>query len=277
MKIAMVIGTYGNLPAMRIQLASRARYYPDVPCLINDDHSSYEEELLQLCRQYKASFRSNKKRLGCSRGDLSAFYYGLLWAYENGVDYLLKLSTRCVPMTDWRPSLIELASTGIPVIGMRQMHTACIVMDVRCWVERGWAEKIKVLMQKPFSYHSPGRENARLEVALYVEGELRALSIEIYRSLPTEKMIDFSKHLFKMVAIKPKEGGKEIPTHGWCAEWKWLEDPVHRKSSTMLWHKTNPPEDYAAYAKRLGVDPGGPVIRSAKCFLANQGDNNGKG
>lgn len=107
--IAMVVGTYGSVPYVHLQLESIKRYNPHVLVLIHDDHSDSQKELKQLCCRYKADFMTTKKTRGAQMGDLSAVATGLRWAKQHKIDILLKVSRRYIIAKPWKNSISELA------------------------------------------------------------------------------------------------------------------------------------------------------------------------
>lgn len=108
-KCALVIGHFGMPGAVRMQIALNQRHL-NVPMLVTDDwtwesHSPEEgpaagirrhEELLDACEWSGAHLRTANMGQRCKHGggDLGAFWHGLRWAAEHGIEYLLKLSMR---------------------------------------------------------------------------------------------------------------------------------------------------------------------------------------
>ena len=108
-RCGVVIGTFAAVPYVHLQLEAWRRLYPHAALLVHDDASPHAERLAELCAGYGAEFERNTERCPPCKGDLTAFVGGLHWARERGLDVLLKLSRRFVPLTDWTVSLAELA------------------------------------------------------------------------------------------------------------------------------------------------------------------------
>jgi hypothetical protein len=141
--IGLVIGTFGAVPFIHLQLEARKRFYSRVPTLVHDDASNKYNILRRLCNQYGVDFSRNDIRKTHGKGDLTAFVSGLKWARDHGLDILLKLSRRFLFLEDWTSSLIELAEhsqyatfgsyshSDLPEFGFR---TECVAMSVVSWL-----------------------------------------------------------------------------------------------------------------------------------------------
>lgn len=112
--IGVVIGTYGSTAFIQLQL-----YYLTVvnkikKVLIHDDCSPNQNQLKALAKKYNVDFYSTPKNMfykECvgSIGDQNTFFQGLLWAKQNNIDILVKLSRRLIPCENWSDNLIKLA------------------------------------------------------------------------------------------------------------------------------------------------------------------------
>jgi hypothetical protein len=137
----MVVGTYGSISYIHLQLEVRKRFYPHIPVLICDDASKRQLELSDLCSRYGADFESNPKRCGHWRGDLTVFMRGLEWAKKNKIDMLLKVSRRWLFLVDWSESLGKLATKSrcntfgnCCLVDHFPIRTECIGLRVRTWL-----------------------------------------------------------------------------------------------------------------------------------------------
>lgn len=92
MKYGFVIGTYGSLPSVDLNISNIKHFFGDVPILINDDASDVNFSKLVASR--KCSLHVNNKKYGHVLGDLSAFVNGLKWARHNNIDVLIKISRK---------------------------------------------------------------------------------------------------------------------------------------------------------------------------------------
>jgi hypothetical protein len=129
----IIIGTYGSLPYVHLQLESRRRFYSQVPCIVADDCSPQADALKTLAQAYGAEFYCNPNRLGHSRGDWSYFQRGLSVA---NTLYLLKLSRRFIPTCNIFDSIphgpfITLGHQGYKYI--ENLRTDCVILSVKHW------------------------------------------------------------------------------------------------------------------------------------------------
>lgn len=108
-RIGLVIGTFGSPAYVHLHLEVHHRLFPGVPVLVHDDASQETERLASLCDEYGAEFSSNSERAGHQRGDLSVLIAGLHWARANGIELLVKMSRRFLPLEDWTGPLSVLA------------------------------------------------------------------------------------------------------------------------------------------------------------------------
>ena len=112
-EIGIVIGTYGSVPYIDLQLHYLKNVNGFTKILVHDDCSEQQEELKALCKSYNVDFYSPARQqfifdgIG-SVGDLHAFYQGLIWAKQNNVELLVKISRRLIPCYEWKTNLINL-------------------------------------------------------------------------------------------------------------------------------------------------------------------------
>jgi len=106
---AIVVGHFGIPGAVRFQIALNQRHL-QVPMLVTDDWTwqatrgeegrqdgnRRHNELMDACYWSGAHLRTVNQIARCKHagGDLGAFYHGLIWAAENGIEYIMKLSMR---------------------------------------------------------------------------------------------------------------------------------------------------------------------------------------
>jgi len=108
---------------------------------IIDDCSYQSKILMKLCEHYDAYFLSGNERLGHLQGDLQAHRLGLEWAKYLGLEYLVKISRRCVPLFDWTGAFIKtVEDTGhLPTYAgtdnyfMYPLRSECWAMNVEEW------------------------------------------------------------------------------------------------------------------------------------------------
>jgi hypothetical protein len=107
--VGLVVGTFAAVPYVHLHLGARRRLYPHVPLLVHDDASPKQHELRRLCEEYGCEFESNDVRQPACIGDISCLLGGLLWAKHIGLDIVVKMSRRFVPLVDWVGDLRGLA------------------------------------------------------------------------------------------------------------------------------------------------------------------------
>jgi hypothetical protein len=244
--VGLVIGTYGAVPYIHLQLESLRRFHPGTPCLVVDDFSPQREQLAGLCREYGAEFCTNSKRLGHVAGDMNAFCKGHAWANERKLEYLVKFSRRWIPVVPWIDEFVRVArATGAPTLNNRcEFHgfgfrSECVGMHVPTW------RKANAL--------APIQENIR-----------RAQQI-----LPSGVTAD-QQHVFLVEGIvheaahqASKRGGEiwkkfiaERPPRRGCehyAEWPLMGHSRRHPQPGVLWHEWARPEGYHSQLKAWGI------------------------
>lgn len=137
-KLGAVIGTYGTPQYIDVQLKSLRKVQGDIPILVIDDHSPQWEEVAILSRKHKAEFIVNEARLNHWAGDLNVFRKGLIWAKENNIDLLLKLSRRRIVYKSIVQELLNLANQTYKLGISFYSNPAYLRCDV--WPENIWCD-----------------------------------------------------------------------------------------------------------------------------------------
>ena len=229
--MGLVIGTFGSLPYVHLHLESRRRWYPEMPVLVHDDASDQTHELRALCAAYSAEFRTTDQRRGHYEGDLAVFQRGFAWAGDRGLDLLVKMSRRFVPLCDWVPSLQALVrETQYATYTNRNgdgfgFRTDCIAMDVPAWVDTGAV------------------------VALTREGLQKAGIFEV-----------FFHHLAREVHGGPNDANRayerahpkpyDFAAYG---DWDFMGNDLTRKYPQYLWRANSDAVDYCRAAWQYGL------------------------
>lgn len=148
--IALVIGTFGSVPYVHMQLEAWKRFYPQIPVLVHDDGSPHYRQLAALCEQYGAAFHYSSVRAPTDPpglGDLAAFCQGLMWADRLQADILVKFSRRWIVLKDWVTELQRLAwGTQYPTYSSYctsygfGFRTECLAMHTKSWVQSNFLE-----------------------------------------------------------------------------------------------------------------------------------------
>jgi hypothetical protein len=232
--VALVIGTFAAVPYVHLALESRRRYFPSVPLLVSDDCSPAASELEALCRQYDAEFRRSSRRSGHRIGDVSSYVYGLEWATSLGVELLVKMSRRFIPLHNWVPDLRALAwETQYATYSQRCLHfnygfrTECIGLHVAGWR----SPAIQRDLREPL-----GRDQE-----VFVEGFIHRLARRIQGSA-----CDLNR---RHVALYPRHGDSDA-----YGIWPIMPDRRTTKKPDILWHDCDSPADYCRVSQLFGLN-----------------------
>ena len=233
-RVGLVISTFGAAPFVELGLAVCRRLNVSVPVLVHDDGSPERQALMRLCTTYGATFQCNSSRLGHEMGDLSSIVGGLNWARANGVDLLVKMSRRFIPVTEWAANLQTLAeetqfatygrpcrSYGLP------LRTECFAMAVEPW--------------------------SRPEVL----GEITAFMLKNRMSILLEQYVFHLAQLaYEMNCVAAREWEREhvrATPRPPAIDWPFLSQGRLQKSPNHLWHETTTPEEYSAIGRSVGL------------------------
>ena len=235
-RIGLVISTYGAPAYVELGLAARRLLYGNLPVLVHDDCSPAERDVLaRLCDKYgRDSFQSNSSSLGHEMGDLSGIVGGLYWAKSLGLDLLVKMSRRCIPLSNWTTGLQALAEASqYGTFGRRcedyglSLRTECFAMAVEPWSRPEIAGEIAAFMLK-------NRTSLLVEQYLF-QFVLRVYEIncEAARQWEHENVLRTPRPAF--------------------VDWPFLSEGRRRHSANYLWHETAPPEAYQSAAAAIGL------------------------
>lgn len=233
-RVAMVVGTFAAVPYIHLQLEARRRLYPETPLLVQDDCSPFGDELRRLCDDYGADFSSNTTRFPASKGDMTAMVHGLVWAREQGIELLVKLSRRFVPRVRWTDDLVALAMTAQYAtycawttsfnFGFR---SECVGFAVEEWMRLGLCDAlIERILSTPRTF-----------VEGFVHGLARRAAEQNCR-----------------MAVAFDEAIGQRPTDRNCyAPWPFMGTDRRARMPGYLWHDWSRPKDYAALAGEWGL------------------------
>jgi len=232
--LALVIGTYAAVPYVHLALESWRRFYPSVPLLVNDDASPAAAELEFLCREYGADFRGSSLHSGHRIGDISSYVYGLEWAESLGIDLLVKMSRRFIPLHDWTPGLRSLAwESQYATFSQRCRHfnygfrTECIGFHVPTWNSPALRSELLETMER--------------RQPIFVEGyvhrlarRVQALACDVNR-----------RHLI----LNPRQSDSDA-----YGIWSIMPDRRTAKKPDILWHDCDGAADYCRVANLFGLN-----------------------
>jgi hypothetical protein len=233
-RLGLVISTYDATPFIQLSLEIRRRLYPWLPVLVHDDASPAQDALQRVCEKYGAELEINSIRLAHEMGDLSAVVGGLSWAAERGVDLLVKMSRRFIPMTDWTAGLKQLAVTtqqflfGQPCQPYRlPLRTECMALAVRPWTD----ERVLPELGRTMLNHYSG---------MIIENEIfeRARTVRLLRCAAARNWEEANQCQEMITA------------------WPWLSGDRHEMTDRYLWHNFASPAAYAKLASVLNLNYG---------------------
>ena len=229
-RVGLVISTYSALPYVELALAVRQRLYPDLPTLVHDDASKRTTELESLCARYGVEVETTSSRLGHPMGDLCGIVGGLRWAEERGIELLVKMSRRFIPLTNWVTGLTELArASQYPTYSNVCRHfgmpirSECTAMAVKEWRSED------------------------------IEGEITRLMLRASGRFIPEKFV--SDLAWKLDARKCRTARAWVEgrfDYGF-ALWDFVASSRVEKCRSHLWYSANGPQDYAGLARNLGL------------------------
>ena len=232
--IGVVIGTFAAVPYVHLQLEARRRCYPQIPLLVHDDGSHKADELEALCEAYGATYERNEPRLPPCRGDLAAFVGGFRWAQERGIDLLVKLSRRFVPIAPWVEDLCDLAMrshyatfcswTTTYNFGFR---SECVGMAVGEWLRLHLVAEITAAIAQP--------------VEPFVEGLLHQLARRA------------AAGNCRRAQAYDAEVGLQPDNRAGYAVWPFMGTDRATSYPGFLWHNSALPEKYARVAQSWGL------------------------
>jgi hypothetical protein len=230
-KIGVIVSTWASKAYVHLGLESWKRNYPSVKMLIHDDASHESNDLKKIAHQYGADFETNAVKRGHTVGDLSAFYGGLVWAEEQGLDVLVKFSRRFIPTYEWTPDFLNLATEtqALTFSNVCQnlnwgFRTECVAMNVSAWHTR--LGEIAEELNKTDTFcegfiHNIGRDLAQKSAC---------------------------PHYTQYAARHP------LPK--WCdghIHWAMMGTNRVKKVKGILWHHSCTPAEYALVAKNYSL------------------------
>jgi len=231
--VALVIGTFAAVPYVHLALESSRRYYPAVPLLVVDDGSPEAPRLEALCREYGVGFRGNPWRSGHTIGDIRSCICGLDWAASLGVELLVKMSRRFIPLHDWTPALQAIAwESQYATFSQRCLHfsfgfrTECIGFHVPSWRSPSVRTGLGEIVER----NQP----------VFVEGCLHRFARGIQASA-----CDLNR---RHQALYPRPADSDA-----YGIWPIMPDRRMTKKSDILWHDCDAPADYCRIARDFGL------------------------
>ena len=224
--LGLVIGTAGYPAYTAMHLETAKRLYPDLPILVHDDWGTAETKA--LCDAYGADIEAPERRQGHGHGDLRAFTKGLRWADGKGIDLLVKMSRRFVPLVDWRPALVALAlANQCPtysswcVFNNFGFRTECLGLAVGLW---------KVIV--------PEME--------------KIIAKKLDMGLPEKFVHDIAQRIWALNQPHFSFRHQTITHRGYCF-WEFMGTSRLAKSTQYLWHNANDVSDYMERCNELGL------------------------
>jgi hypothetical protein len=232
--IGLVVGTFASVPYIHLHLEARRRFYPELPLLVHDDASPKVNELKRLCDDYGCEFETNDIRQPPFIGDLSCFIGGLLWGRQRGIDLLVKMSRRFVPVENWIPGLQALAmASQYPTYCSHTVtfgfgfRSECVGIAVREWIA--------------LRMHHALVSTAIADGTPFVEGFIHNLARRL-ADLRCSRARDWDE----------RQGHRPGDRDGY-APWDFMGTDRCTKYPSHLWHDSAAPGDYARCAQQWGL------------------------
>lgn len=235
--MGIVIGTYGSVPHIHLQFENAKKLYAPCKILVVDDHSRESDALKALCDQYGHDFINAPIHYGHMRGDMFDYAQGLKWATDNGLSHVLKLSRRFIPridiVTESLGSIIQDFATysNFCYWGVR---TECILMNSVLWTQHclnAIQETIDYSYRCALPDHIPEITMTRLCKRFYYRvSKVNNMALDEYQ---------LSVHLQQKDCV--------------IGMLRFLNHDRRYPSPNFLWRECNVEQDYADYAKSLGL------------------------
>ena len=229
LNVGVIVGSYGLPGMIALNLAVIRDRCGDVPIIVVDDCSpgfqatpnprSPFGRIQAACIKYNAALRpTGHERIGHAGGDMAIVWHGLQWAAGLQLDYVAKLSQRCiVDIPNWLSKEAKgLKRLGLP-LGCRTckegnatfpLRSELMLFDVKLW------NRPDVL-----SHLMPRKTNRIATEIVYWDD------------------------------VRDRLGG-----HMW--EWSLVGPDRCVKSPGVLWHCANGRDEYEALARKHGIEMG---------------------
>lgn len=155
LKCGVVIGHYNSTRVLELNIRVVRERCGPVPILISDDCSdgmgpnpapfSEYANLMALCGKYTNVYVwPNVQRIGHAGGDMSAFWKGIIWAHNLGLDYFAKISQRfIVDIPNWLND------------GCEKLHASGMVVAGKPCPQHWFPIRTESLLLKTSAWHRP--------------------------------------------------------------------------------------------------------------------------
>ena len=221
--IGVVVGTYGGLPYVHLQLEQWRRFNEKVGLLVHDDCSERGAAIEALCNEYRADFIKPPKHLGHSQGDVSSFCSGLRWAETAGMRTLVKLSQRWVPRKPFARKLDEALGDKYVLSSIEDLGphcgSGCIGVRSECF---------------------------SVKVAEWLRPDIMQ-TMECYIEVKYEPYVECAIMRWLHLLARISDGSSMVAPNDVLGPVKGQPSPNY------LWHNCNSPADYLTLSKELGL------------------------
>ena len=227
-RTGMVVGTYGAVPYVHLQLEAAKRLYPDTPILVHDDASRHYAELEKLCAGYGREICRPHARIDkYASGDFRAFSAGLSWAHAKGLELLIKISRRLIPLENL-------------IVSLEKRRDECpdATFSHACTCSRFG-----------FRTELTGMDVEAWQAALPAIDKLAETSC----GLAEAAMHDIARKLHRPGACECNPATRAVPGADSYAIWPFMNTSRCEKCDRYIWHVSHKPADYAAHAVKWGL------------------------
>lgn len=216
-KIGVVLGTQGWYNLTELQIRIIRKMCGHIPILISEDiGKQVTPELFNLKKKYKdVEVWHNSRKLGHGAGDLSVFFKGLVWAKQNNIEYLVKISRRLI---------IE------------------VPFWIQYWTKRLIKDKCSVALQREKHYPWEIQTHGMI---LKVEDWFKHIDCVLPFEFDTRNT-GSCVELYIYNMVEKYFGGK-------CSPLSLLSASPLKKSPGVIWHSTHNIEDYKHLFLKYGI------------------------
>ncbi len=214
----IVVGVYKWAALAEVQIRAVRETCGPVPVLISNDDPRIHADLERICAKYPgAELSTNPERIGHGGGDIAAFWKGVQWGRDRGLEFVCKLSQRFIPTAGYW------LQDAAKALDLADLATAARKCD-----HPRWPVRTEIVLMRVKEWTTPD-------------------ALEFYKPRPFyfERAAGYDAETLIAELIREHLGG---------AYWPWELVPMAREQSgAFLWHHSSTVDDYRAFAARFGL------------------------
>lgn len=246
-QVGLVVGTFGSIAHIHLQLEMATREYPFAKILIIDDSSPLQDNLRKLCQEYNAEFITSKVNLGHMRGDVFIVSECLKWAKENNIPWVYKLSRRFLPMVNIFQDLSTITESEYATYSNTcdwGIRSECVLFNTYLWIERCY-----------------NALNDYLQYAIR-DGLHHPVPEVLYTKLC--KRFYYSVSLHNNNILDQNQNSQQLDRGCIFGLLPFLNSNRSEPSSTFLWHSSNSQNDFLKLSQKFNLPY---QINDFNCFI----------